>query len=413
MKLKIKKLLSALLALSLGLGSLSACGRESSETPQKQEKVYSEDQIVTIKYSLWGGDARLAITEEVIKDFEKKYPGIRVELDYGTWNGFQDKMDEEISSGTEADVMQLNYSWLDRYSENGDGFADLYGLADYIDLSYFTDADLSYGVIDGKLNALPTSINSAVPLYNSEMLAEYGFELPTTWEELYEIGSVLRRDDRYVFALDKWQLISIIFTYLEQVTGKSCLGADGKIEISRMDMTKLKRFYTLLFANNVFTLIDDDNEEEVLSTGKAMGTICWINSIEKYKGYIEEGNGTVILGEFLTEEKSTRFGYYAKPATMYAISKNCEHPAEAATFVNYLLNNRDAALLQKTDKGVPVSSSAEMALMETGELNNFTYYGTVLMNYNLSKLKAKPGELEDSDYVDDFLSRVSGGLLGE
>ena len=53
---------------------------------------------------------------------------------------------------------------------------------------------------------------------------------------------------------------------------------------------------------------------------------------------------------------------------MYAISKNTEHPDEAAEFMNFLLNNGDCAEVLGTSRGIPASRYAEERLEKSGKL---------------------------------------------
>jgi oligogalacturonide transport system substrate-binding protein len=50
-----------------------------------------------------------------------------------------------MNSGTNADVMQINFNWLEEYSADGTGYYDLNKLKDLIDLSGYTSEDLKVG----------------------------------------------------------------------------------------------------------------------------------------------------------------------------------------------------------------------------------------------------------------------------
>ena len=69
--------------------------------------------------------------------------------------------------------MQINYGWLSQYSPDGEGYYDLYQLSDYIDLSGYSQADLDFGTVNGKLNALPIAYNSTVTFYNKDIFDKY------------------------------------------------------------------------------------------------------------------------------------------------------------------------------------------------------------------------------------------------
>lgn len=85
---------------------------------------------------------------------------------------------------------------------------------------------------------------------------------------------------------------------------------------------------------------------------------------------------------------ASRTGWYVKPATMYAISANTDHPSEAAERLQFLVSSEDMALQQKLDKGVPFNQAAKDILQANGELesimidadNTIDNTDTILMN---------------------------------
>ena len=80
---------------------------------------------VELRFSWWGGSGRHTATFDAIKLFEEKHPNIKVRAEYSGWDGFLTRLTTQIAGGTEPDIMQLNWSWLDAFSSRGDGFYDL------------------------------------------------------------------------------------------------------------------------------------------------------------------------------------------------------------------------------------------------------------------------------------------------
>ena len=78
---------------------------------------------------------------------------------------------------------------------------------------------------------------------------------------------------------------------------------------------------------------------------------------------------------------------------------------EAAKLVNFLLNDPEMALLQNTEKGIPISKTARETLEKEGKLNNIDYVASEQMfNYG-DKLKIMQPILEKEDV---FLSFFNG-----
>ena len=86
---------------------------------------------------------------------------------------------------------------------------------------------------------------------------------------------------------------------------------------------------------------------------------------------MEENGAEVIVGDYLQDAAARKFGWCVKPATMYAISATTEYPEEAAKLLEFLLNSRDMAQLQGTEKGIPISDAAKAALQETQKLSGY------------------------------------------
>ena len=116
----------------------TACSDQQVITPHEEQ--------VNITLSWWGNDQRNEYTIAAVKLFEKLHPEIKVKCNYSEWSGYQARSDVQMVSGTEADVMQINYAWIEQYSPDGKGFYDIQLLSDHVDLSNFTEDELSYGM---------------------------------------------------------------------------------------------------------------------------------------------------------------------------------------------------------------------------------------------------------------------------
>ena len=99
----------------------------------------------TLRFSWWGGDDRHKATLDAIGLWNKKHPDITITPEYGGWDGWTEKVSSQMRSGTEPDIMQINYDWLVTMSPDGSGFYDLDTLTDFLDLSGFDDEVLSFG----------------------------------------------------------------------------------------------------------------------------------------------------------------------------------------------------------------------------------------------------------------------------
>lgn len=122
--------------------------------------------------------------------------------------------------------MQVNYNWLWIYSPDGDGFYDLNTLSN-LELGNYNSSLLDAMTIENKLQAIPTSITARVPFLNTTLYSNAGVDIPTTWDELMDAGKAIQSslgDNYYALSkLGKAGMMYLVFSYLEQETGKHSL----------------------------------------------------------------------------------------------------------------------------------------------------------------------------------------------
>ncbi|EHB62246.1 ABC transporter substrate-binding protein [Paenibacillus lactis] len=214
--MKIKKIPSLLLSLSLAL-AVTACGgggggstSESGQAKNEPGKEAASEQIV-LKLSTWQTDAK-AQWSKIIPEFEKKHPNIKVELDLLNEKGdsvaAMQKLDLMAASNDQLDIVELPYT---NYSQRAD-----IGLFEPLD-SYiekdgykYEDEYLVDTKVNGKIYALPSSMQRWFVIMNKAMLEEAGLPVPTdwTWAEFEEYAKKLTKGDgaekRYGAYLHNW-----------------------------------------------------------------------------------------------------------------------------------------------------------------------------------------------------------------
>ncbi|MFR1062163.1 MAG: extracellular solute-binding protein [Enterocloster sp.] len=156
--MKKRKFMAGTLACAIA-GSLVGCmPTQTAPADTKQEetstaaaadlKVNTTDPI-TLRMNWWGGDNRHKATLEAIRAFEKKYPNIKVEAEYESFTGHEEKVALALKSGSAADVIQLNMDWVFNYSPEGGMFTDLNSLSNVIDLTAYDKTDLDFFTTNG------------------------------------------------------------------------------------------------------------------------------------------------------------------------------------------------------------------------------------------------------------------------
>lgn len=332
----------------------------------------------TLRFSWWGGDDRHEATLKAVELWNEIHPDITIKTEYGGWDGWSEKINTQISSGTEADIMQINYDWLVTLSADGTGFYDLNTLDNVLDLSGFSDDILSFGTVNGHLNAVAVSVSGRGLFYNSEVFERLNADYPSTWDELSELGKTFGKNGLYPLDLDiqsggtAWYLAVV---YVQQTTGKDFIDMDGNLGFSVDDLKTALDFYKHLEKNhvirNVRTRTDEDGNTALYQSpefinGNIAGVLEWGSAVGKYEAVLEDG--VLEAGPFLKDNNGNSGGWFVKPSLLYAVSANTKYPDEAGAFVDFLLNNEECADILGTSRGIPTSRYAEERLESTGKL---------------------------------------------
>ncbi|MEH7087258.1 extracellular solute-binding protein, partial [Neobacillus drentensis] len=214
--MKIKKLSAMLLCLSLAV-FVAACGNGGSKTSDSAAEGTKEagkepaaEQVV-LKISTWQTEAK-AHWSQVITEFEKDHPNIKVELDLLNEKGdsvaSMQKLDLKAASNDQLDIVELPYTNYSQRASIGlleplDSFIEKEGYK--YDDEYLVDTR-----VDGKIYALPSSMQRWFIIMNKSMLDEAGLPVPTdwTWKDFEDYAKKLTKGEgaskRYGAYLHNW-----------------------------------------------------------------------------------------------------------------------------------------------------------------------------------------------------------------
>ncbi len=185
-----------------------------------------------------GGSGHWKVNEQASQRFTE-LTGIKTIWEDNPYEQVYDKtfLDLASQSGT-YDILDLNYAWFGQFiATNG-----LLELAPYVENPSFPKVDLkgfvpaileTYGVWEGKLYGLPWLGDAMIFCYNKAHFEAAGLDpqkAPTTWDEVYEFGKALTKDERYGFALMGGRQIQAMCTYAAiffGLSGKDFYDASG------------------------------------------------------------------------------------------------------------------------------------------------------------------------------------------
>lgn len=392
--------------------SLTACGGNSSSTTETTAAAGGEasataaadsgsGEKVELKFSWWGGDSRHAATEEAIKAFEAKYPNITVTAEYGAWSGWEEKQSLNILGGNAADVMQINWNWIESYSQNGTSFVNLEDYADTIDLTQFPQQSLDLCKADGKLMAVPTSLTGRLFYWNKTAFEEVGCDLPTDLDSLYAAGAAFaaKDSDMYPLALGEYDRMILMVYYLESKYGKDWV-VDGAVNYTADEVKDGLDFISDLEAKHVIPsnatlqgdMADSLDKNAKWIDGKYAGIFEWDSSASKFKkaleGSVNKPGQEFVVGDFV--KMGDYQGGFTKISMAFAVAATSAHPKEAAMLINFLLNEAEGIEICSTERGIPCSAEGLKVLNDKGLGDPLTIEAnTKVMNYSKFNLDTK------------------------
>ncbi len=371
-------------------------------------------QPVELRMSWWGGNSRHQATLKALAAFEKKYPDIKVKAEYTGWEGHQSRLSTQIASGTEPDIMQTNWPWLPIFSKDGNGYYDIYQLKEWVDLTQFDARDLLPVTLNGKLNGLPISVNAPVFYYNTETWKQAGIAYPETWEALFAAGKTFKEklgNDYYPLVMVNQDVLLMINSYMMQKYNLPMFDAQKKImPWSDEQWLDAFRFLQRLKDDHVIpgprTLASYgkgyDYEMKPWINNKWGGAYTWNVSVRMYINNLAPP-ATLVTGKYPVLPQAKDAGIYFKVAQMFSVAKSTKHPREAAMLLNFLLNDKDAALALGLERGIPLGKTAVETLTrhEVIKKNDPMVAGLNLVQALPSNMVATPW-IEDNQIVDQF-----------
>lgn len=363
--------------------------------------VRSQREQTVISLAWWGNDPRTEYTLQAVQIFQELHPDIKVNCNYSEWSGYEARNRIRMVSETESDVMQINVGWLDDFSEDGAGYYDLGKVADVLDLSEYPEDTLKYGTRNGVLNAIPIAMNTETVYINKTVFDSYGLGIPQTWDDFFAAADVLSKDGIYPLCGASKAIWLYTIAYAEQKTGRSFFDDKGAIAFTPKELQVMIEFYAEMVDRKVIPQIEDFKKVKV-ENGTCAGAVAWVSDAMNYFGTsIDRGDEIVAADYTAFSPADSGAGWYEKPATLYAMSKNTTHPKEAAMLLDFLLNDKDMALLQGVEKGIPISRKARSCLDEEGMLSGLQYEASVVMDNN-TKLREMSPLIENNTLINEF-----------
>lgn len=128
----------------------------------------------------------------VIRDFERTHPGVQVVWTDVPWAEMERKTLAAVAAKTAPDVVNLNAQFAAKLAEFG-ALADPTRYLAPADIAGYLPAAWQANKLDGKVFALPWYLNTNVILYNRDIMARAGAQVPTDLASLVTSARRIRQ----------------------------------------------------------------------------------------------------------------------------------------------------------------------------------------------------------------------------
>ncbi|WP_342023491.1 ABC transporter substrate-binding protein [Arthrobacter citreus] len=356
---KSRAVTAAGMAMALGL-TLGACGSSSGDAAEGDGN---------ITFSWWGSDPRHKTNGAIMDSFMAANEDITVKGDYSDFSGYWDKLATTTAGGDSPDVITMDEKYLQEYAGRG-ALADLTTM-EGLDLSKFDDSALALGEFEDGLYGLSTGQNAYTVMVNEDLFAQAGVDIPDdttwTWDDYYKTSAAISSKLDGVAGTDYGALDVDLRIWLRQ-QGESLYNEEaGEVGYSNENVTSW--FQHLLDVRDVAKgptaaqyseSIAGTFEAEAFATNKAAMGWYWSNQLSALRT-ATDANVRMLRAPSATGNAEDN-GMYFKASMYWSVSAKASDPAAAATFVNYLANNEEAAKQMLVDRGVPVNPDMAEAI---------------------------------------------------
>ncbi|HEX6594258.1 MAG TPA: sugar ABC transporter substrate-binding protein [Bacillota bacterium] len=177
----------------------------NQETGKKDEQAKKSESDETAELTVWimetgSPEEAEAYFSGVTEQFNEMYPHVTVHVQFIPWLSAHQNLITAMAGGDAPDISELGTTWNPEFAAMGalmnlDDVTKEWGLEDG-----WVPALEEVGTYDGSLYGVPWYAGLRQLIYNEEILKEAEVDVPTTYDELQEVGkAILEKTDAYVY----------------------------------------------------------------------------------------------------------------------------------------------------------------------------------------------------------------------
>lgn len=182
--------------------------------------------------------------QKMAQEFHQANPDITINIEVVNWNSLLQKLQTDISGGTNADLSIIGTRWLLDFVK--DGVAE--PLDSYMNQAFrdrFVPVFLQPATIDGKVYGLPIAASARAMFYNKDMLTKAGFpDGPATWDDVVAAAQKIKAGGAYGYGMQGKDLETDVYWYYALWSyGGDLIGKDGKAAFAGPEGVKALTLY--------------------------------------------------------------------------------------------------------------------------------------------------------------------------
>lgn len=329
-----------------------------------------------ITFSSWGSITEVQVLNQIITNFEKENPDVKINFMHIPQNYFQ-KLHLLFASNTAPDVIFINNLYLPLYA------SQLENLSAKVEEKDFYKQSIDSLRYDGKLLAIPRDISNLVFYVNTEIIEKPNSEW--TLDDLLHLSQEAHNKGVFGISFEEdlyWMLPYL--SYYGEVFDKNYIPSNSK---------------SLIFYKNL-------RDKYNVAPTKAQ-----IGSSTLAQMFLDEKIGLYLSGRWMfpkIREKATfnwtivNFPYGKSPqpcdSSGWAISKDSKHKDTALRFIKYLSSEESAKYFAQTGLIVP-------ARIKTSQILNNDKHNEKIFLEIIEKSKKTQVTKDYKKLLDDFNSK--------
>jgi multiple sugar transport system substrate-binding protein len=343
-----------------------ACAPGSGGQPESE----SDQGGVTLRFSTWGNDSRLKLTQEAVAAFTAANPDIQVTVENSEWSSYWEKLATTTAANDAPDVIQMDESYIAAYGARG-ALLDLDTMKEQLDLSAMDPKVLDTGKVDGTLVGAPVGVANFSVAVNPEVLKKAGVSMPDdktwTWDDLAETSAQVteKLGSEGVYGLDNFGTATAELAAWGRQRGEELWPTDGP-GLSEATVTSYFDYATKLVETKATpaAALQVENataplDASLFATNKAAFHFLFHSQISAFG----TASGTQMELLRLPAQATGEDPKMVNKASMYwSVSARSEHQDAGAKLVDFLLTDPAATKVLTTERGIPAIPAVQQEI---------------------------------------------------